>query len=165
MKNYILDYVNENEYKKKEKAIKKYNMLAYKKLIFEYYNDLRDGNFQGVCVETDKQNGISKYELKLPTDKMFANVHGPLMLHYIVYEKQKIVMLNTLTPEDVLTEGHMEELTTYKGVMVTNSHKEKDMFKINLFNAMKKDGFTMVGGLAMIAGIAIMLVTMIFVMF
>ena len=44
--------------------------------------------------------------------------------------------------------------------MVTNSHKEKDMFKINLFNAMRKDGFTMVGGLAMIAGIAIMLVTM-----
>lgn len=165
MKNYILDYVNENEYKKKEKAIKKYNMLAYKKLIFEYYNDLRDGNFQGVCVETDKQNGISKYELKLPTDKMFANVHGPLMLHYIVYEKQKMVMLNTLTPEDVLTEGHMEELSTYKGVMVTNSHKEKDMFKINLFNAMRKDGFTMVGGLAMIAGIAIMLITMIAIIF
>ena len=165
MKNYILDYVNENEYKKKEKAIKKYNMLAYKKLIFEYYNDLRDGNFQGVCVETDKQNGISKYELKLPTDKMFANVHGPLMLHYIVYEKQKMVMLNTLTPEDVLTEGHMEELSTYKGVMVTNSHKEKDMFKINLFNAMRKDGFTMVGGLAMIAGIAIMIITMIAIIF
>ena len=38
VKNYILDYVNENEYKKKEKAVKKYNMLAYKKLIFEYYN-------------------------------------------------------------------------------------------------------------------------------
>ena len=165
MKNYILDYINENEYKKKEKAIKKYNMLAYKKLIFEYYNDLRDGNFQGVCVETDKQNGISKYELKLPTDKMFANVHGPLMLHYIVYEKQKMVMLNTLTPEDVLTEGHMEELSTYKGVMVTNSHKEKDMFKINLFNAMRKDGFTMVGGLAMIAGIAIMIITMIAIIF
>jgi len=159
MKNYILDYVNENEYKKKEKAIKKYNMLAYKKLIFEYYNDLRDGNFQGVCVETDKQNGISKYELKLPTDRMFANVHGPLMLHYSVYEKQRMVMLNTLTPEDILTEGHMEELTTYKGVMVTNSHKEKDMFKINLFNAMRKDGFTMIGALTMILGLAIMLIT------
>ena len=165
MKNYILDYINENEYKKKEKAIKKYNMLAYKKLIFEYYNDLREGNFQGICVETDKQNGISKYELKLPTDKMFANVHGPLMLHYSVYEKQRMVMLNTLTPEDVLTEGHMEELTTYKGVMVTNSHKEKDMFKINLFNAMRKDGFTMVGGLAMITGIAIMLITVLMIMF
>ena len=120
MKNYILDYVNENEYKKKEKAIKKYNMLAYKKLIFEYYNDLREGRFPGVCVETDKQNGISKYELKLPTDRMFSNVHGPLMLHYSVYEQQRMVMLNTLTPEDVLTEGHMEELSTYKGVMVNN---------------------------------------------
>ena len=159
MKNYILDYINENEYKKKEKAIKKYNMLAYKKLIFEYYNDLRDGNFQGVCVETDKQNGISKYELKLPTDKMFASVHGPLMLHYIVYEKQKMVMLNTLTPEDVLTEGHMEELTTYKGVMVTNSHKEKDMFKINLYNAMRKDGFTMIGWLSLILSLGIMIIT------
>lgn len=159
MKNYILDYVNENEYKKKEKAIKKYNMLAYKKLIFEYYNDLREGKFQGVCVETDKQNGISKYELKLPTDRMFANVHGPLMLHYIVYDNQRMVMLNTLTPEDVLTEGHMEELSTYKGVMVTNSHKEKDMFKINLFNAMKKDGFTLIGWLALILSLAIIIVT------
>jgi len=159
MKNYILDYVNENEYKKKEKAIKKYNMLAYKKLIFEYYNDLREGNFQGVCVETDKQNGISKYELKLPTDRMFSNVHGPLMLHYSVYEKQRMVMLNTLTPEDVLTEGHMEELSTYKGVMVTNSHKEKDMFKINLYNAMKRDGFTMIGWLALLASFAILVIT------
>ena len=28
---YIIDYINENEFKKKERAIKKYNMLAYKK--------------------------------------------------------------------------------------------------------------------------------------
>ena len=162
MKNYILDYVNENEYKKKEKAVKKYNMLAYKKLIFEYYNDLREGRFQGVLVESDKQNGISKYELKLPTDKMFAKVHGALTLHYSVYEKQHMVMLNTLTPEDVLTEGHMEELSTYKGVMVTNSHKEKDMFKINLFNAMKRDdGFTKLAGLSLLIIIIIVIILII----
>ena len=162
MKNYLLDYVNENEYKKKEKAIKKYNMLAYKKLIFEYYNALREGNFLGVCVETDKKNGISKYELKLPTDNMFAKVHGPLMLHYSVYDAQHIVMLNTLTPEDVLTEGHMEELSTYKGVMVTNSHKEKDMFKINLFNAMKRDdGFTKLAGLSLLIIVALVIILII----
>lgn len=160
MKNYILDYVNENEYKKKEKAVKKYNMLAYKKLIFEIYNDLREGNFQGVCVEVDKKNNVSKYELKLPTDKMFAKVHGPLMLHYTVYSMQNIIMLNTITPEDVLTEGHMEELTTYKGVMVTNSHKEKDIFKINLFNAMKKDGFTKTAFLVLL-----MILSVVFVLF
>ena len=33
---YIIDYINENEFKKKERAIKKYNMLAYKKLLFDY---------------------------------------------------------------------------------------------------------------------------------
>ena len=29
---YVFDYVNENEYRKLERSIKKYNMLAYKKL-------------------------------------------------------------------------------------------------------------------------------------
>ena len=33
--NYIIDYINENEFKKKERSVKKYNMLAYKKLLFE----------------------------------------------------------------------------------------------------------------------------------
>ena len=28
-------------------------------------------------------------------------------------------MLDTLTPEDILTEGHQKELSTYKGVMVS----------------------------------------------
>ena len=50
-------------------------------------------------------------------------------------------MLETLTPEDILTEGHQKELTTYKGVMVSKSHKDLDMFKINLLNSMNKDGF------------------------
>ena len=36
MKNgYIIDYLNENEFRKKERSVKKYNMLAYKKLIFD----------------------------------------------------------------------------------------------------------------------------------
>ena len=38
--NYIIDYINENEFKKKERSVKKYNMLAYKKLLFEYYPSL-----------------------------------------------------------------------------------------------------------------------------
>ena len=29
---YLFDYVNENEFKKLERSIKKYNMLAYKQL-------------------------------------------------------------------------------------------------------------------------------------
>ncbi|MDO4394705.1 MAG: hypothetical protein Q4C23_01825 [Mycoplasmatota bacterium] len=138
---YIIDYINENEFRKKERAIKKYNMLAYKKLLFDYYPSLREGVFQGVVVSTNDKDQIDKYELTLPTDKTFTMVHGPITLHYSVYKNQKTVMLETLTPEDILTEGHQKELTTYKGVMVSKSHKDLDMFKINLLNSMNKNGF------------------------
>lgn len=135
MKNsYIIEYLNENEFRKKERAVKKYNMLAYKKLIFDFYPGFREGNFSGVIVSKNTNEGIVKYELKLPTDSMFSKVYEDLVLHYTVYENQNIVMLNTITPEDILTEGHQKELTTYKGVPVSKSHAEKDMFKINLLN-------------------------------
>lgn len=135
---YIIEYVNENEFRKKERAVKKYNMLAYKKLLFDYYPNLREGNFQGVLVSSNEKEKIDKYELTLPTDKTFTMVHGNITLHYSVYLDQKIVMLETLTPEDILTEGHQKELTTYKGVMVSKTHAEKDIFKINLLNMIEK---------------------------
>ena len=138
MKNaYVIEYLNENEFRKKERSVKKYNMLAYKKLVFDYYPCFREGNFKGVVVSKNGKDLITKYELKLPTDSMFSKVHGDMVLHYTVYDKQKIVMLDTLTPEDILNEGHQKELTTYKGVMVSKSHAEKDMFKINLLNMLE----------------------------
>ncbi len=135
---FIFEYVNENEFKKLERSLKKYNMLAYKKLYFEYYPALKEGNFLGKLVSTNKQKGTRNYELKLPTDSMFSKVHGDIKLHYIVYEKENIVMLNTITPEDILAEGHQSELVTFKGVMVSKEHSEKDMFKINLLNMLQK---------------------------
>lgn len=138
MQNYIIDYVNENEFKKKEKAVKKYNMLAYKKLIFDHYPSFKDGKFDGVIISKNKEENIIKYELKLPTDIMFSKVHGDIVLQYSVYKNQKIVMLNTIQPEDILTEGHQSELSTYKGVMISKAHTQKDMFKINLLNMLDK---------------------------
>lgn len=157
--NYVIEYLNENEFRKKERAIKKYNMLAYKKLIFEFYPSLRDGKFLGVLVSSNEKDNISKYELKLPTDAMFNKVHGDIILHYSVYKNQRIIMLDNLTPDDILTEGHQKELTTYKGVMVSKSHKELDMFKINLLNSMNKNGFFKLGnfpiGLIILMGSAL----------
>lgn len=139
MKNsFIIEYLNENEFRKKERAVKKYNMLAYKKLIFEFYPEFREGIFNGVAVSKNTKDGITKYELKLPTDTMFSKVYEDIVLHYTVYENQRIVMLTTITPEDILMEGHQKELTTYKGVPVSKSHTEKDMFKINLLNMLDK---------------------------
>ena len=136
MKGYILDYINENEFKKLERALKKYNMLAFKKLNFEYYPSLRNGEFLGELMSSDKKNDTETYELKLPSDHLFTQVHGEVKLRYIVYKKQNVVMLDTIMPTDILLEGHVAELTTYKGVMISKANADKDKFIINLFSAM-----------------------------
>ena len=74
MKGYVLEYVNENEFKKLERALKKYNMLAFKKLNFDYYPALRNGKFVGELVSVNKKAGTEKYELRLPSDKLFTQM-------------------------------------------------------------------------------------------
>ena len=137
MKGYILDYINENEFKKLERALKKYNMLAFKKLNFEYYPSLRNGEFLGELMSSDKKNDTETYELKLPSDHLFTQVHGEVKLRYIVYKKQNVVMLDTIMPTDILLEGHVAELTTYKGVMISKANASKDKFKIDLLNMLQ----------------------------
>ena len=137
MKGYVLDYVNENEFKKLERAIKKYNMLAFKKLNFEYYPALRNGKFLGELVSSNKKNGTETYELKLPSDKMFTQIHGEVKLVYTVHKKDEIVMLENITPSDILLEGHRSELTTYKGIMISKANASKDMIKIDLLNMLQ----------------------------
>ena len=135
---FMFEYINENEFKKLERSLKKYNMLAFKKLYFEYYPQLKEGNFLGELVSTNSSQGSKTYELKLPTDIMFSKVHGDIKLVYLVYENEKIVMLDKIMPVDILSEGHRQELVTYKGVMVSSNHSDKDMFKINLLNMIQK---------------------------
>lgn len=132
---YIFEYQNENDFRKKERSVRKYNMLAYKKLTFEYYPSIRNGEFLGELVSQDKNT--KSYELVLPTDEMFVKVHGEIKLHYTVYEDKNIVLLTNITPEGILEEGHRAELTAYKGVMISKANPEKDMFKINLLNMMQ----------------------------
>ena len=137
MKGYVLDYIDENEYRKLERALKKYNTLAFKKLNFDYYPPLRNGKFLGEMVSQNKKAGTETYELKLPSDKMFAQVHGEVKLTYTVYKKEEIVMLDSISPKDILLEGHMSELSTYKGVMISKANASKDKFKIDLLNMLQ----------------------------
>ena len=135
---YIFEYLNENDFRKKERTVRKYNMLAYKKLTFEYYPELRNSNFLGELVSVNKKEKTKNYELKLPTDDLFAKVHGEIKLHYTVYEEKNIILLTNITPEGILDEGHRAELSTYKGVMISKTNPEKDMFKVNLLNMLHK---------------------------
>lgn len=139
MKNsFIFEYLDENDFRKKERSVRKYNMLAYKKLTFNYYPELRKGTFLGKEVKRDDKNNTVSYELMLPTDELFKKVHGPIVLHYTVYNDKNIILLTNITPEGILDEGHRAELSTYKGVMISKTNPEKDMFKINLLNMLEK---------------------------
>ena len=139
MKNsYIFEYLDENDFRKKERSVRKYNMLAYKKLTFTYYPELRKGNFLGKKVSENTKDKTTTYELKLPTDDLFIKVHGEITLHYTVYNEKGIILLTNITPEGILDEGHRAELSTYKGVMISKTNPEKDMFKINLLNMLDK---------------------------
>ncbi len=135
---YIFEYLDENDFRKKERSLRKYNMLAYKKLTFSFYPEIRNGNFLGEEVSRDDKNKTVSYELKLPTDKLFVKVHGEIRLHYTVYTEKKVILLTNITPEGILDEGHRAELSTYKGVMISKTNPERDMFKINLLNMLGK---------------------------
>ena len=143
--NYIFEYQNENEFRKIERSVRKYNMLAYKKLTFDYYPQIKSGEFLGKLFseEDDTSNGgngkIKSYDLVLPTDDLFVKVHGQMILHYSVYTNKNIVLLTNITCDDnILEEGHRTELKAYKGVMISKDNPEKDMFKINLLNMLQK---------------------------
>ena len=139
MKNtYIFEYLDENDFRKKERSVRKYNMLAYKKLTFTYYPELRKGNFLGKKISENAKDKTITYELQLPTDELFIKVHGEITLHYTVYTEKGIILLTNITPEGILDEGHRAELSTYKGVMISKTNPEKDMFKINLLNRLGK---------------------------
>ena len=127
---YLFEYVNENEFRKYERSLKKYYMLAYKKLYFLYYPSFKKGEFSGEIVATNDQNNSKNYELKLPTDIMSSKVHGDIKLHYTVYFNEKIVMLDKITPEDIL---EPLKLPTYK------EKQEIDMFKLNLLKMLSKE--------------------------
>lgn len=134
---YLLDYLDENYYKKLERSLKKYNMMAYKKLVFDFYPKLRTGEFVGELVSINKHDQTETYELKLPTDTLFVKVYGEVKLNYTVYKSQNTVMLNSLEPKDILMDGHKTELTAYKGIMISKANAQKEMFKIDLISRLE----------------------------
>ena len=135
---YIFEYLDENDFRKKERSIRKYNMLAYKKLTFNFYPEIRNGNFLGEKVKSDDLTKTDSYELILPTDELFSKVHGNITLHYTVYKEKGIILLTNITPEKILDEDNRAELNTYKGVMISKENPQKDIFKINLLKSMNK---------------------------
>ena len=135
---YIFEYLDEQKFKKCERSVKKYNMFAFKKLVFDFYPKMKDGQFLGEKVSEDKEKNTISYELVLPADDLFTKVHGEIVLNYDVYTNKNIILLKTINPEELFLEGHATELGAYKGVMISKENAQKDMFKINLLDLLNK---------------------------
>ena len=135
---FLLDYLEENEFKKLERSLKKYNMMAYKKLMFDYYPALRRGEFLGELVSMNKHDNTESYDLQLPTDSLFIKVYGKVKLSYTVYKDHNVVMLTGLEPRGILMDGHKSELTAYKGIMISKANAQKEMFKIDLLSRLEE---------------------------
>ena len=136
--NYIFEYLDEQKFKKCERSVKKYNMFAFKKLVFDFYPKMKEGQFLGEKIKEDKEKSTVSYELTLPADELFTKVHGEIVLEYDVYTNKNIILLKTIQPEELFLEGHATELGAYKGVMISKENAEKDMFKINLLDLLNK---------------------------
>ena len=132
------EYLDENDFRNKERALKKYNLLAYRELVFNYYPKLREGNFLGKEVSRNEMDKTVTYELELPTNELFEKVHGKIILHYIVCIEKGIIILANILPEDIWIEGSTGELPSYKGVVISIKNREKDMFKIDLLTKVKE---------------------------
>ena len=71
-------------------------------------------------------------------DCLFCKIVNNEIKSYTVYEDKNVILLTNITPEGILDEGHRAELSTYKGVMISKTHPEKDKFKVNLLNMLQK---------------------------
>ena len=112
----LIIFIDENDFHRKERALKKYFRGAYKYWIFEAIPKLQRLN---------KIDG--KYELELPVSELFKKVYGNVIVKFTV--KNDVVVLENIEPSEILIDMHKKELPTHKGVPYRN---DRDKFKINL---------------------------------
>ena len=122
VKGNLLTYLDENEFNKKLRALRKYCMRSYKNFIFKVVPDLK---------MTEFENGT--YKKPLLTDELFKCVYGEIQL--VFHVNNGVVIIEDLIPGDILIDGHRKELECYKGVPVRD---KKDIFKIKLMEKMSK---------------------------
>lgn len=108
--------IDENEFIKQLRAIRKYFMKAYKQFIFEVIDELK---------RVSKEDGF--YSTTLDIDEIFNKVYGELKVNYFV--KDGVVYIENFEPKEILKDMYFRLLPTYEGIPYRN---EKDLFKIKL---------------------------------
>ena len=96
---YIFEYLDENDFRKKERSVRKYNMLAYKKLTFNYYPELRKGNFLGKEVSKNEKDNTISYE-SWPTYDESKTIDDEIELPVQVNGKLKTTVMISLDEDE-----------------------------------------------------------------
>lgn len=112
----ILVYLDENDFRKKERALRKYFMRNYKYLQFDFFPRLK---------QEGKRDG--RYSVKLATSKLFESVYGKMELLFSV--KNDVAILEDIAPGDFLLDCYEREVPCYKGIPYRN---KKDLEKIKI---------------------------------
>ena len=116
-KGVIITYIDENDFIKQTRALKKYYMRTYKDLFFNVNYKMKQADYED-----------GDYEIKLYTEESFKKVYGEFILKFFV--KDKVIIIKEITPREILIDlFKMKLLKTYKGVPYRN---EFDLFKIKL---------------------------------
>ena len=106
--------LDENLYRKKELALRRYFRRAYKYLIFDAVPKLK---------QSGKKDGI--YQVELPSDELFKKVYGEMVLKFSV--KNDVAIIEDVEPSEILLECHQRELPIYKGIPYAS---KKDLTKL-----------------------------------
>lgn len=114
-------YLDANDFRKKQRSLKKYNMQTFKYLTFKY---LKSQNLP-------KEDG--HYIVDLPSSKEFEFVYGKVRLHYEL--RKGIMILENLEPQQFLIDGYMQDLGQYRGMFYRN---EADKKKIDFYYKLKE---------------------------
>lgn len=107
------------------KALKKYNVLAYKDYFDKALRLHRNRDEEKIA------------ELKLKSDKLFNFVYGEPRVIYSI--KNKKIHIHSIEPKEILIEMHQKQLTSYKGcILLSPKYKSKIDFYIRLNGAMNE---------------------------
>lgn len=96
-------FLDENDFIKKQRALKRYFKRGYKYLLFKVSPTLK---------ERGKKDGV--YEVELPSDELFTRVYGKIKLKFSV--RNDIAIIEDITPGDFLIKCYERDLPTYKGI-------------------------------------------------
>lgn len=112
----IITYLDQNEFNKKHRALRRYFMRSYKYIIFKLIPTLQ---------KEHKRDG--HYEVEIPCDKLFKQVYGPMKVLFTV--RNDIAVLEDIVPSEILMKCFERNVPIYKGIPYVT---KKDLEKIKI---------------------------------